>query len=292
MTKKLYSALLTSFNADGTVNEKGTREIVRHNIDVNHADGLYVGGSTGENFMLQTATKKRIFEIVKDESGDDVDLIAQVGSIDLQEAKELANYVVNDLGYKTISAVTPFYYNFSFPEIKYYYDEIVKDVDANLIVYSIPALTGVSLSLDNFAKLFENPKIIGVKYTNADFFLLERLRNRFPDKKILFGTDEMLLPALSLGVDGAIGSTYNVNAARAKAEIEAFEAGNMQKALDIQHETNDLISAILGNGLYQTIKLLLQDMGVEAGYTKEPMHKPTPEMKTTASEIYAKFLKN
>ena len=102
----------------------------------------------------------------------------------------------------------------------------------------------------------------------------------------------MLLPALSLGVDGAIGSTYNVNAARAKAEIEAFEAGNMQKALDIQHETNDLISAILGNGLYQTIKLLLQDMGVEAGYTKEPMHKPTPEMKTTASEIYAKFLKN
>ena len=146
--------------------------------------------------------------------------------------------------------------------------------------------------MDNFAKLFENPKIIGVKYTNADFFLLERLRNRFPDKKILFGTDEMLLPALSLGVDGAIGSTYNVNAARAKAEIEAFEAGDMQKALNIQHETNDLISAILGNGLYQTIKLLLQDMGVEAGYTKEPMHKPTPEMKTTASEIYAKFLKN
>ena len=44
MTKKLYSALLTSFNADGTVNEKGTREIVRHNIDVNHVDGLYVGG--------------------------------------------------------------------------------------------------------------------------------------------------------------------------------------------------------------------------------------------------------
>lgn len=88
---------------------------MRHNIDVNHVDGLYVGGSTGENFMLQTATKKRIFEIVKDEAGDDVDLIAQVGSIDLQEAKELANYVVNDLGYKTISAVTPFYYNFSFP---------------------------------------------------------------------------------------------------------------------------------------------------------------------------------
>ena len=91
MTKKLYSALLTSFNADGTVNEKGTREIVRHNIDVNHVDGLYVGGSTGENFMLQTATKKRIFEIVKDEAGDDVDLIAQVGSIDLTPRKGKGN---------------------------------------------------------------------------------------------------------------------------------------------------------------------------------------------------------
>jgi len=210
--QKVYAALMTAFDENGNIDEKGTREIIRHDIDVEGVDGLYVGGSTGENFMLGKDEKKRVFDIAWDEAhNDDVDLIAQVGSPNLHEAMELAKYVTNELGFKTISAVTPFYYNFTFDEIKHYYDEIVKDVDANLLVYSIPALTGVSLSLDNFAKLFENPKIIGVKYTNADFYLLERIRERFPDKKILSGFDEMLLPALIEGVDGCIGSTYNVN---------------------------------------------------------------------------------
>ena len=50
--KGIYSALLVSFNEDGSVNEKGTRQIVRHNIDKMKVDGLYVGGSTGENCLL------------------------------------------------------------------------------------------------------------------------------------------------------------------------------------------------------------------------------------------------
>ena len=262
-----------------------------YNIDVNQLDGLYVGGSTGENFMLGTAEKKRVFEIAMDEAkGSDIDLIAQVGSPNLHEAKELAKFVT-ELGYKTISAVTPFYYNFNFDEIKHYYDEIVKDVDTKLVVYSIPALTGVALSLDNFAKLFENEKIIGVKYTNADFYLLERLRERFPDKLILSGFDEMLLPALALDVDGAIGSTFNINAKKAKAEIAAFEAGDIAKARQLQHESNDLITDLLNNGIYATLKLVFEELGVHAGYTREPMAKATPEVKAGAKRIYEKYFK-
>ena len=48
-----------SFNEDGTINEKGLRQIIRHNIDKMKVDGLYVGGSTGENFMLSTEEKKK-----------------------------------------------------------------------------------------------------------------------------------------------------------------------------------------------------------------------------------------
>ena len=111
--KGLYSALLVAFDENGNINEKGLRQIVRHNIDVCKMDGLYVGGSTGENFMLSTEEKKRIFEIAKDEAKDDITLIAQVGSINLKESVELAKFVT-DLGYDAISAVTPFYYKFSF----------------------------------------------------------------------------------------------------------------------------------------------------------------------------------
>lgn len=286
--QKVYAALMVSFDEDGNIDEKGTREIIRHDIDVEGVDGLYVGGSTGENFMLGLEEKKKIFEIAWDEVDQQVDLIAQVGGPNLKEAKELAKFVT-ELGYKTISAVTPFYYNFTFDEIKHYYDEIVKDVDAKLLIYSIPALAGVSLSLDNFAKLFSNPKIIGVKYTNADFYLLERLRERFPDKLILSGFDEMLLPALIEGVDGCIGSTYNVNARMVKEEIAAYNNGDIAKAQELEHKKNDIITALLNNGIYPSIKLVLQKMGVHAGYNREPMAKYTDKVIEGADEIYAKY---
>lgn len=286
--KGIYSALLVSFDENGNINEKGLRQIVRHNIDVCKVDGLYVGGSTGENFMLSTEEKKRVFEIAKDEAKNDVKLIAQVGSINLNEAVDLAKFAT-DLGYDCLSAVTPFYYKFDFSEIKNYYETIINSVDNNMIIYSIPFLTGVNMSLEQFAELFENDKIIGVKFTAADFYLLERMRKEFPDKLIYAGFDEMLLPATVLGVDGAIGSTFNVNGDRAKKIFNLAKEGNVKEALEIQHITNDFITDVLSNGLYQTLKLILTEQGVDAGYCKQPMKLSTQKMKDNASKINKKY---
>ncbi len=286
----IYSALLVSFDKEGNINEKGLREIIRYNIDKCKVDGLYVGGSTGENFMLSTDEKKKIFDIAIDEAKGKVKLIAQVGSVNLKEAVELAKYVT-DLGYNAISAVTPFYYKFDFEEIKNYYETIVNSVDNKLIIYSIPFLTGVNMSLEQFAELFKNEKIIGVKFTAADFYLLERIRKRFKDKLIFAGFDEMLLPAAVLGIDGAIGSTFNINGIRARKILESAQNGDIKTALDIQHTTNDLITDILNNGIYQTIKLVLEEQGVDAGYCRKPLKEPTKEMIEKAKEINKKYFK-
>lgn len=286
--KGIYSALLVAFHEDGTIDEAGLRQIIRHNIDVCKVDGLYVGGSTGENFMLSTEEKKQIFTIAADEVKKDVVLIAQVGSVNLKESVELAKFAT-DLRYDAISAVTPFYYKFSFPEIKHYYETIINAVDNRLIIYSIPFLTGVDMSLAQFGELFANKKIVGVKFTAADFFLLERMRRAFPEILIFAGFDEMMLSATVLGVDGAIGSTFNVNGVRARQIFELTKAEKISEAREIQHVTNDLISDILDNGLYGTIKLLLQEAGVNAGCCREPMKKYTPEMRARAKEIYKKY---
>ncbi|AHE65431.1 N-acetylneuraminate lyase [Pasteurella multocida] len=288
--KGIFSALLVSFNADGSINEKGLRQIVRYNIDKMKVDGLYVGGSTGENFMLSTEEKKEIFRIAKDEAKDEIALIAQVGSVNLQEAIELSKYAT-ELGYDSLSAVTPFYYKFSFPEIKHYYDSIIEATGNYMIVYSIPFLTGVNIGVEQFGELYKNPKVLGVKFTAGDFYLLERLKKAYPNHLIWAGFDEMMLPAASLGVDGAIGSTFNVNGVRARQIFELTQAGKLKEALEIQHVTNDLIEGILANGLYLTIKELLKLDGVEAGYCREPMTKElSPEKVAFAKELKAKYL--
>ena len=289
----LISALLVPYDEQGQPNEAGLRQIIRHNIDKMKIDGLYVGGSTGENFMLETATKKRIFDIVKDEVGDEVALIAQVGSANVYESIELGQYAT-DLGYDAISAVTPFYYKFSFDEVKQFYFDIIDAVDNRMIVYSIPFLTGVNIGVEQFAELFAREEIIGVKFTAADLYQLERLRQRFPNQLIWSGFDEMLLPAVVHKVDGAIGSTYNVNAPRARKIMQLAAAGNNDEALRYQHESNDLISAILANGLYPTIKQLLVLEGCDAGpfLSRKPMASATSAQIARAKEIHEAYIKN
>lgn len=287
--KGIFTALMCAFDEQGNIHEKGLRQLVRHNIDVSKVDGLYVNGSTGENFLISTEDKKRIFEIVKDEAGDQVKLIAQVGALNIDEAVELAKYAT-DLGYDSLSAVTPFYYKFDFEEVKDYYNTIINSVDNTMIIYSIPALTGVNMSLEQFGELFENEKIIGVKFTAPDFYLLERLRHAYPEKLIYSGFDEMLLSAAVLNVDGAIGSTFNVNGARARSILDLAQEGKIDEAREIQKVTNDLISGILANGLYQTIKEMLKTQGVEAGVCRKPMKQLSADKVKVAQELASTFL--
>lgn len=268
--KGIFSALLVPFDEEGKVKEKGLREIVRQNIDVQKVDGLYVNGSSGENFMLSLEQKKFIFKTVKEEAKSEVKLIAQVGSINLDEAVELGQYAT-ELGYDSLSAVTPFYYPFGFEEIKTYYETIIEKTNNNMIIYAIPALTGVAISTAQFEELFENEKVIGVKFTDSNLFLLERLRNKFPDKLIYSGFDEMLIYGAISGVDGAIGSTYNVNGQRAKQIFELCQQDKVSEAYEIQHVTNDLIEKVLELGIYQTLKEILKVKGIDAGTTKQPM---------------------
>ena len=217
--KGLYSALLIPFDENGEVKEEGLRQVIEHNINVSKVDGLYVNGSSGENFLLNTAQKKQIFKFVKE----------------------------------------------------HYYKTIIDATDNSMILYYIPFLTGVKISLDQFAELFEDEKVIGVKYTAADFYQLERFRRRFPDKLIWSGFDEMLVQAAITGVDGAIGSTYNVNGQTSKKIFELAKEGKVAEAYELQHQANDVIEKVLELGLYQTLKEILKVKGIDAGYCKQPM---------------------
>ncbi|MCW0985705.1 N-acetylneuraminate lyase [Staphylococcus gallinarum] len=271
----LFAALLVPFDENGDIKVDGLREIAKNAIETEQLDGLYVNGSSGENFLLNTDQKKQIFKIAKDAVTDDTKMIAQLGSLDLKEAIELGKYAT-ELGYDAISAVTPFYYPFSFEEIRDYYFDLIDATQNDLIIYAIPDLTGVNISIDQFESLFNHERIIGVKYTAPNFYLLERIRKAFPNKLILSGFDEMLVQAAISGVDGAIGSTYNINGKRARQKFEAVHQGNVAQAYQLQHESNDIIETVLELGIYPTLKEVLKSRGIDSGLPKKPF-KPFDE---------------
>lgn len=282
--KGIYSALLGVFDSGNAVNEEGVRALVRHNIEHCHVDGLYVNGSTGENFLMTTDAKKRVFQAAAEAARGEISLIAHVGSPVLENVLELANFAAS-LGYEAVSAVTPFYYKFTAEEIKDYYRAIAKGSKLPVIAYYIPTLTGVTLSADDLSDILSIENVVGLKFTSNDMFLLERLRTQWPNKVIFSGFDEFLLSSTVLGTDGAIGSTYNVIGHWAKKVFEATNACDLETARRVQHHMNKVIAMLIADGLYGTIKEIAKRYGVPAGQCKPPMAATTERQIEAAKEI-------
>ena len=286
----IYSALLGVFDETGKPNKIGIQNLVEHNITHCGVDGLYVCGSTGENFLLPTSYKKEILKAVATQASGRIKLIAHVGSNVYEEIEELSDFAL-ECGYDAISAVTPYYYKFNSTEIKAYYKHIADYSKLPLIIYNIPLLTSVVLSRDDFKEILNHPNIIGVKYTSSDFYLLERLRNDFPNKYIYSGFDETLLCACVLKTNGAIGSTYNIIGHWAKALRECVDLNKIEQAREIQKNMNTVIDMLCESGLYATMKEVISLYGVSCGECRAPMSPTNLTHKDMAKKIYM-FIEN
>lgn len=284
--KGIYSALPGVFDENGIPDVDQIKGVVRHNIEHCDVDGLYVCGSTGENFLINTEAKKIVLKSAAEAANNEVSLIAHIGSNVIEEVLELADVAAKS-GYDAISAVTPYYYKFTADEIKDYYKYIAEHSELPLVIYSIPLLTGVTLSREDLLELFEHEKIIGVKYTANDFYTMERIRTACKDVYIYSGFDEMLLSAAVLGTDGAIGSTYNIIGHWAKQLMAAVEENNLEKARQIQTNINTVVDKLIAAGLYQTLKEVLALYGIRSNGCKMPMSKTTDKHREYAKEIYS-----
>ena len=169
--KGIFPALLTPFDKNGEINEKELKKLVRFNLEKD-ATGFYVGGSTAEAFLLSTQERKKVMEIVKDCAGS-ATLIAHVGSVNEREAIELGK-CAKTLGYDVVSSVAPFYYKFSFEEIKNYYFRVADASELPMLVYHFPAFSGVNMGVKEISQFLSDERFIGIKYTSNDFFTMEK----------------------------------------------------------------------------------------------------------------------
>ncbi len=273
--KGIFPALLTPFGKDGKINEKALEELIEMNIKKG-VDGFYVSGSTAEAFLLSEEERKSLYSMVKQIVGDRKTLIAHIGAVSTEQAAEYAK-VAEQEGYDAISSVAPFYYKFSLDEIKQYYFDIVDRVNLPMIVYNIPAFSGVSMGADTLGEFLRDDRFLGVKHTSNDFFALNNCKRMFPDKIIYNGYDEMMLAGLSMGADGGIGSTYNFMAEKFVKLYQEFQAGNLSAAQHIQDEVNVIIQALAKVGVMQGEKAILCEMGLDFGGCRKPFAPLTAE---------------
>lgn len=286
--KGIFTALLTAYNDDFTINEKNTAKLVEFCLDQG-VNGFYVGGSTGEGMLMSNEERKQVFRTVKKACGNAVPMIAHVGTISTDAAIDMA-LEAKKLGYDAISAVAPFYYGFPLDAIKKYYKDIVEAADMPMYIYNFPAGNGFGLTPAIAKDIFgSDSRFAGVKHTSNDMFSLQQFKANIDGITVFNGYDEMCLAGLSMGADGAIGSTYNFMGKKYVNLYKAFCDGNIAEAKRLQDEANEIIAVMCKYGVMQCEKEIITQMGIDMGLCRRPFTVITEEGKRAVSELISRI---
>ncbi len=290
--KGVYAALPTPFFNDESLDEASLTNLVV-NAENQGLDGLYVGGSTGEAFVMSLDERIRTMQIIAKNNPTDLTLIAHVGTIRTADSCQLAA-VANQAGYDAVSAVTPFYYPFGFKALLEHYKAIIDAAKGlPMIVYNFPAMSGVSLSDSEIDQLLALDNVVGLKQTSGDMYQMEKISSRHDDKVVFNGFDEVFLAGQMAGAKGGIGSTYNVIGDKYVAISQAIAHGDIVKAQQIQQSANRIIDILIKTGVIQGLKYLLMKKGILNDATvRRPFASLTNESKTLLDNLLANELKH
>jgi len=270
----LIAAAFTPFHPDGSIN----REIIPDLVDKLVADGLkgiFVCGSNGEGPNMTTEERMLVAEEFIKAANSRLVTIVHVGHSSIAEAKKLARHAA-EIGANAFSSVAAFYFKpSSVQNLADSMAEIASGApDLPFYYYHIPHLTGVSMDMLEFLEIAgaSIPNLAGIKYTAPtihEFQACLAFQNKRFD--ILFGLDELLLPALSVGARGAIGSTYTFAAPVYTQTIEYFNSGDLAAAQKNHEQAIKIISQLCKYPPIPAQKSIMKMLGWDLGPCRLPL---------------------
>jgi N-acetylneuraminate lyase len=289
----LIAAPFTPMHEDGSLNLSLIPDYYQH-LKSSGVIGTFINGSTGEGSSLTTEEKKMIIEAWAECTKGDAEfyVMSLVGGTSVEEAKILARFC-QEKGLYGVSITAPYYFKpadinqlvqtciavgESAPNIAFYY-------------YHIPVLTNVHFPMLQFLKQIHGKlkNFAGIKYTLEDFMDFQSCLN-FENGRydMLWGRDENYLPALAVGVKGAVGSTYNYAAPLYHAIKKAWNSGDIELARSLQFKSIEMIQLLGKYGGIATGKAYMKFIGLDCG----KFRLPVKNMSSEEYNLYKKDVEN
>lgn len=272
--KGILAATFAAYHPDGSINMHIIPELVDKLIRDGVA-GVYICGTNGEGPNMTVEERMAVAEAYVKAANKRISVLAHVGHTSIAESRKLAQHAAA-IGADAFSSVAAFYFKptsvqnlvncmaqiaSAAPELPFYY-------------YHMPTLTGVGMDMVDFLQLGEQvmPNLAGIKYTASTLFEYQACLNykngRF---EVLYGFDEMLLPALSVGAEAAIGSTYTFAAPVYLNIVKHYRNGNMEAARDLQLKMVNVIRAIVKHPSIAAQRAIMKMLGMDLGPARLPL---------------------
>ena len=269
----VFPAFYACYEDDGSVSPARTRALAKYLLEKG-VKGLYVGGSSGECIYQSVAERKVILENVMAEVGGKMTIIAHVACNNTADSQELARHA-ESLGVDAIASIPPIYFHLPPYGIADYWNDISAAApNTDFIIYNIPQLAGVSLTIPLLREMKKNPRVIGVKNSSMPTQDIQMWKDEGgPDFVVMNGPDEQFISGLAMGATGGIGGTYAVMPELYLKVMSLYQAGEMKLAAEIQNEICRIIYKMCSahGNLYAVMKAVLKKHGMDVGSVRKPM---------------------
>lgn len=280
----IFPAFYACYDENGEISADRVKRLTAYLIEKG-VKGVYVGGSSGECIYQTVSERKLLLEEVVKESKGSLTVIAHVGCNNTKDSMELAAHA-QGLGVDAIASIPPIY--FKLPEYaiaQYWNDMSAAAPETDFIIYNIPQLAGVALTMPLFREMLKNPMVAGVKNSSMPTQDIQMFKDEGSaggrQFAVFNGPDEQLMAGLSIGADGGIGGTYGV---MPELILKIYElvttGGDIELCRKIQYAVNNIIYALCttkGN-MYAAIKAVMKKReGIDIGSVRKPLYALVPE---------------
>lgn len=271
-------ALVTPFT-DGGVNFAALEKLINFHLQ-SQTDALIVCGTTGEPSTMTSNEKADVLKFVVRQVRGRIPVIAGTGG------NNTARVVEDSINAQTLGAdglllVTPYYNKCTQEGLVKHFAMVNQAVSIPMIVYNVPARTGLNLLPETLLRLCDLSQIVGVKEASANIEQITEMARLCGDRMDLYsGNDDHIVPVLALGGKGVISVLANVVPLQTHQLVAKFLAGDVAGSREMQFTLNPLVKALFTQVNPIPVKTALNLMGFGVG----PLRLPLTEMSGTSLE--------
>ncbi|MBM4001739.1 MAG: dihydrodipicolinate synthase family protein [Planctomycetes bacterium] len=269
----IFTPNIVPLNEQGDIHESETRRYVDWLIE-RGVHGLYPNGSTGEFTRFTAEERRRIIEIIADQTRGRVPILAGAAEANTRETIKACEYY-HTLGCRAVAIVSPFYYKLTPAGVYAYFKEIAVNSPIDITLYNIP-LFASPIDVPTVQRLAEEcERVVAIKDSSGDLPHMMRMiaavRPQRPDFAFLTGWDAALLPMLLIGCDGGTNATSGIVPEITRKLFDLTQAKRYDEALDLQYRLLKLFDAMLFSAEFpEGVRAALRLRGFQTGEGRQP----------------------
>lgn len=271
--KGIFTPNIVPLDAQGEIHEPELRRYVDWLID-HGVHGLYPNGSTGEFTRFTPEERRRIIEIMADQTAGRVPILAGAAEANVKETIQACEYYY-ELGVAAVAIVSPFYYRLTPDGVYAYFKEIADHSPIDITLYNIPMFAS-PIDVPTVRRLAEEcPKVVAIKDSSGDLphmmRMIAEVRPIRPDFSFLTGWDAALMPMLLVGCDGGTNATSGVVPEITRRLYDLTVEGKIDEARELQYRLLPLFDTMLYSAEFpEGFRAAMRIRGFHPGQGRQP----------------------